>query len=110
MEQVFVTLRKANIIKSTKGAQGGYSLAKSSEEITVGEIIRALEGKILIVEESKDRSDESLIAHNMEKCLQNQVWTPINESINQVIDNITLAQLAQEMLMTTEAFIDMYYI
>ncbi len=110
MEQVFVTLRKADIIKSTKGAQGGYSLARSSEEITVGQIIRALEGQILIVEESKNKGDESLIAHNMEQCLQNQVWTPINESVNKVIDNITLAQLAQDMVKITEACIDMYYI
>ena len=110
MEQVFVTLRKVNIIKSTKGAQGGYSLARSSEEITVGEVIRALEGQILIVEESKNKASESLIAHNMEKCLQKEVWTPINESINEVIDNITLAELVQDMLKTSEAFIDMYYI
>lgn len=110
MEQVFVTLRKAGVVKSAKGAQGGYSLARSSEEITVGEIIRALEGQILIIEEAKDRSNESLIAYNIEKCIQKQVWTPINESINEVVDNITLAQLVHDMLKANEAFINMYYI
>lgn len=110
MEQVFVTLRKAGIVKSTKGAQGGYSLARCSEEITVGEIIRVLEGPILIAEEIDNIPGESLVVHNMEKCLQNKVWSPINESINSVINNITLADLEYDMLKEYETGMDMYYI
>ncbi len=110
MEQVFVTLRKANIIKSVKGAQGGYSLAKSSDQITVADIIRVLEGEILIVEGDDDKANESLIAHNMRKCLQEKVWIPINQSIKLVIDNITLADLVEDFRRVNDNGSDMYYI
>ena len=110
MEQVFVTLKKAEIIKSTKGSQGGYSLARASENITVGEIIRALEGNNLVIEESNNKVGESLIVYNMERCLQQQVWTPINNSINQVINSITLAELKNDMLKVSQQCADMYYI
>lgn len=51
LEQVFATLRKAGIVKSQKGAQGGYMLARRPEEIKVGEILGALEGSFSIVDE-----------------------------------------------------------
>ena len=44
LEQLFATLRKAGLVKSTRGAQGGYVLADKPEKITVGTILRALEG------------------------------------------------------------------
>ncbi len=109
MEQIFVTLRKANIVKSVKGAQGGYSLAKPSEQITVGDVIRALEGEVLIAEDD-DKGNESVIAYNMRKCLQEKVWSPINQSISMVIDNITLADLVEDFRRVSENDSDMYYI
>ena len=44
LEQLIAKLKKADIVKSTRGAQGGYTLAKAPEQISVGEILRALEG------------------------------------------------------------------
>ena len=49
LEQVFSTLRKAGLVTSIKGAQGGYVLASDPEDITVGMILRALEGDLSVV-------------------------------------------------------------
>ena len=46
LEQLIAKLKKAGIVQSTRGAQGGYALAKEPEEISVGEILRALEGSL----------------------------------------------------------------
>lgn len=69
LEQFFSLLKKVKIIKSVRGAQGGYMLTKSSEEVSVGEIIRAIEGEILIVDEEVRKNETSLIYQNMQVCL-----------------------------------------
>src|SRR5512138_128026 len=50
LEQIFQSLKKGGILKSKRGPQGGYMLAKNPEEITVSEIIQATEGDLLLVE------------------------------------------------------------
>ncbi len=110
MEQVFSSLKKAGIIKSIKGAQGGYVLAKRSCDITVGEVIRAIEGEIIVVEEDEIKDDVSLICISMQKCLQEQVWSKIADSICQVIDHITLEDLTKDYEKLNQKDILMYYI
>lgn len=110
MEQVFSSLKKAGIVKSIKGSQGGYILAKRSCDITVGEVIRAIEGEILIVEEEEARDNASLIYNSMKQCLQEQVWSKITESICQVIDHITLEDLMKDYEKLNQKEVLMYYI
>lgn len=110
MEQVFSCLKKAGIVKSIKGAQGGYVLAKRSCDITVGEIIRAIEGQIVVVEEEETKDNVSLIYMNMQKCLQEQVWNKIAEGICQVIDHMTLEDLTKDYEKLNQKDILMYYI
>lgn len=91
LEQVFSTLRKANLVKSVKGAQGGYVLAESPSRIFVGDILRALEGDLSVI----DRQDESREPpDSIEYCLTEGVWEKINESVSSVVDSITLEDLA----------------
>ena len=52
LEQVFSALRKAGLVKSVKGAQGGYAMAMRPSQMTVGMILRSLEGKLVVVDES----------------------------------------------------------
>lgn len=91
LEQLFSTLKKERLITSQRGAKGGYQLAKPPEKITVGEIIRALEGPIEFSEcvgGSEDfKCDRSAI------CVTKDIWKEVNENINNVIDNITLKDL-----------------
>ena len=57
LEQLFSSLRKAKLIKSIRGAQGGYILSKNPNEITVGEVLRALEGESLLIDINEDEEN-----------------------------------------------------
>ena len=103
LEQVFSTLRKAGIVKSVKGAQGGYELAKDPSEITAGEILRALEGSLSVVNSSNEKESNAI-----EKCINKNVWNKIDESVNTVIDNTTLEDLINEYKKDSDVI--MYYI
>lgn len=110
LEQVFSLLKKANIVKSVKGAQGGYILGRRPDEITVADVIRAIEGDILIVEEEIQSDETSLLYQNMQVCLQKQVWDKMTESVCQVVENITLEQLIKEYQELSQTDTMMYYI
>ena len=93
LEQVFSTLRKAGLVKSIKGAQGGYVLSRNPSSISVGEILRILEGDLSVVDESEI---ENLPFQSIEYCLKASVWDKINERINTVIDSLTLEDMINE--------------
>lgn len=107
LEQVFAILRKAGLVKSIKGAQGGYVLADRPSNITVGAILRALEGDLSVTDDNAVIQDYS---QSVEYCLQKNVWEKINESINQVVDSITLEDLMYEHKRLTDNQSMMYYI
>ncbi|AFS79649.1 transcriptional regulator, Rrf2 family [Gottschalkia acidurici 9a] len=92
LEQVFAILRKSGLVNSIKGAQGGYMVADDPSNITVGTILRALEGNLSVVEESEELED----TRSVEYCLRINVWDKINESINNVVDSMTLEDLVEE--------------
>lgn len=105
LEQVFSALRKAGIINSVKGAQGGYVLAKKASDITVGTILRILEGELSVADE--ELSNEGV---TIQECIQVKVWDEINTRINEFVDSLTLQDLVQEYAdMTAESAL-MYYI
>ncbi|MCX8129312.1 MAG: RrF2 family transcriptional regulator [Clostridia bacterium] len=92
LEQVFSVLRKAGLVKSVKGAQGGYTLSDTPATITVGSILRALEGDLSVVMDEEENGSENSIQH----CLNIKVWKRLNESINDIVDSITLEDMAEE--------------
>jgi len=110
LEQVFSLLKKAGIVKSIKGAQGGYLLGREASYITVGDVIKAIEGDILIVEEEMKRSDTTLLYQNMQECLQKQVWDKITESVYKVMEEITLEDLTKDYQTLMHDDLNMYYI
>lgn len=103
LEQVFSSLRKAGIVNSTKGAQGGYYLADKPSNITIGDVLRVLEGDLSVVNSDPD-SQENLI----EQCIQKNVWDKIDNQVNEIIDGITLEDLVNEI--RNDSNILMYYI
>ncbi|MGI6778403.1 MAG: RrF2 family transcriptional regulator [Acetivibrionales bacterium] len=107
LEHVFSTLRKAGIIKSVKGAQGGYMLSYSPSNITVGDILRVLEGSLNIVEVNPDEKTSS---QSIEYCVAGSVWEKINDSIASVVDSITLEDLVNEYRRLNDYSSLMYYI
>lgn len=91
LEHVFSMLRKSGLVNSIKGPQGGYVLGRDATEITIGEILRCLEGDLSITDEGKENSDDI-----MEACITNNVWSKINYSINSAVDSITLKGLVDD--------------
>ncbi len=94
LEQLIAKLRKAGLVTSIRGAGGGYKLAKPAEDISVGDILRALEGSLDPVE-CPGLKEEST-CDSSDFCVTKYVWQRINDSINQTVDGISLSQLVEE--------------
>ncbi len=108
LEQLMAPLKKSGIVKSIRGAQGGYILAKQPKDITTGEIIRALEGPIAPVAcVSEDFPEE---CDRAEGCVTRMVWARVRDSIAGALDSLTLQDLVEESRKQTEKGHYMYYI
>jgi Rrf2 family protein len=92
LEQVISNLRKANLLLGVKGPQGGYSLARPASEITVLEILEALEGNLFEISIDKQVEEDNTIADTLQK----RVWTPMGEAINHTIKQLTLQDLVED--------------
>lgn len=94
LEQIFSKLRRENIIKSIRGSHGGYLLARLPKNITVGDVIKALEGDLAPSDCAIE--GENNICDNEKTCVTKTVWVKIRDSVNNVIDNITLQDMVDE--------------
>ena len=94
LEQLMAKLKKAGLVRSVRGAGGGYILAKDIHEISVGDVLRALEGNLDPVECAGLEPDGECKA--ADSCVTKYVWKRINESINRTVDEIRLDQLVEE--------------
>lgn len=93
LEQIIAHLKKGGLVASIRGAQGGYELIRKPEEISVGEIIRTLEGPLAPAECVLDDEPECTKA---EYCVTRLIWEKIMEGINNVIDSITLNDMVDD--------------
>ena len=93
LERLIAMLKKAGIVNSLRGAQGGYVLARPAEEISVGEVLRALEGDLNPVDCAE--IDGSL-CESSDTCVTKFVWKRIADSINQAVDSLMLSELARD--------------
>ena len=91
LENILNTLRTSGLVISTRGAKGGYELAKPPSEITLGEVVRALEGPLDIVSCTGDYE-----CGRMQKCATFYVWKEVKEKIEHVLDSITMEKLAEQ--------------
>lgn len=91
MEQLFSTLKNSGLVRSLRGAHGGYVLARDPSDITVGDIIRALEGPIELAE-CINENDNYDCVKSLE-CLTKGLWEDMRDSINDVIDHRSLQDL-----------------
>ena len=96
LEQLVAKLKKAGIVQSTRGAQGGYALAKAPEKISVGEILRALEGSLSPVDCSAVDGEGETECSASNFCVTKYVWKRINDSINDTVNNMFLSELLEE--------------
>ena len=96
LEQLVALLKKAGLVKSIRGASGGYVLAKAPEEISVGDILRALEGSLEPVKCAAFDADSGEGCMASDGCVTKYVWRKINDSINDTVNKIKLDELIQE--------------
>jgi Rrf2 family protein len=89
LEQVAIILRRAGMIRSVKGASGGYTLALAPEEIIVGNALRELEGDMLIIDPPIEGKPEN----KFERTVRRVVFDALNKRIDEIIDKETLASL-----------------
>ena len=94
LEQLMAKLKKAGLVESTRGAGGGYRLGRPAEEISVGDVLRVLEGS-LEAAQCSGMEDESTCENN-DICVTKYVWKRINDSITQAVDTMMLDQLIEE--------------
>lgn len=97
LEQLIAPLRNARLVKSIRGAYGGYILADEPSKITAGDIIRVLEGPISPVEVLED-----------EEPAKRELWIRIRDAVKEVLDSTTLEDLASYSDGDQEAY--MFYI
>ncbi len=94
LENILVELRHAGIVASRRGAEGGYLLARPPEEVTVAEVIRAVEGPIANV---RGRGPETVEYAGAAEPLRD-VWIAVRASLRAVLEQVTLADLASGRL------------
>lgn len=108
LEQVFSVLRKAGLVKSIKGAQGGYMLSEEPSNIKVGRILRVLEGPLSVIDDNTEKSNKK--ETSIQYCIKINVWDRMNEALNDFVDSITLENLAESYRKMNGMEALMYYI
>ena len=91
LEQIVTPLSHAGIVRSVRGAGGGYLLTRKPEEYTVGDILRPLEGDLAPVECATDAS----YCDRCNECVTLELWQDIHRAVSSVVDNTTLADLVE---------------
>ncbi|MDO5388626.1 MAG: Rrf2 family transcriptional regulator [Clostridia bacterium] len=92
LEQIITVLVKAGFVKGLRGSKGGYKLAKKPEDYTVGMILRLTEGSLAPVACLEDSVNTCERAND---CITLELWRDLYNAINNVVDNITLADLIE---------------
>ncbi|HEX8938530.1 MAG TPA: Rrf2 family transcriptional regulator, partial [Candidatus Limnocylindrales bacterium] len=93
LEQLVVNLRDAGLVVSTRGARGGYELARPPETIPMGEILRALEGPIAPMICASVDPEHATTCDRTGRCTVNVLWVRVRDAISGALDSMTLADL-----------------
>lgn len=93
LEQIIAVLNRAGYVNSVRGAQGGYRIAKDPSEYTVGMILRLTEGSMAPVACLDEGTPE---CDRCDTCETLEVWKDLYAAINNVIDNVTIADLVEK--------------
>jgi Rrf2 family protein len=97
LEHLVARLRRAGLVDSRRGSRGGYLLARPSTEITMAEVVEALEGSIAPIECISEASDGSIVcsreSHDTRICPTKLLWTRVRGSIVRTLQETTVADL-----------------
>lgn len=93
LEQIIPIFNKSDILKTTRGSQGGYMLSRSPDKYTVGEILRLTEGSLAPVE---CLNQDPIECERSGECATLPVWQGLNKVINEYLDSITLQDILDQ--------------
>jgi Rrf2 family transcriptional regulator, cysteine metabolism repressor len=94
LELILAGLKQGGFVESRRGAEGGYRLARSADQITVGEVLRYVEG-VKPPRLSRNRSEDPL----------HSVWEQVEQAVSEVIDHTTFGQLAEQWSAARHAYV-----
>ena len=106
LEQLMLSMRKAGLVSSVRGAKGGYMLAKRPEDITLAHIVVALEGSLNIA----DCADVPNCCTMPDSCALKDVFAEVNDALYSALDDISLADLVRRQQKKELAATPMYFI
>jgi Rrf2 family protein len=106
LDQLLITLRRAGLLKSQRGPQGGHMLARPPQQISMSDIIRALDGGTAPMECLPNPGFCQLVPG----CAIREVWQEVEEYAQQLLASTTLDKLAERHRVAAESGEAMYYI
>ena len=92
LEHSISALRKAGLVRSVRGARGGYILAKSPSEIRLSKIMEVLEGSMAPV----DCVDDPQVCHRANLCVTRDIWVKMKEAIDNILKSTTLQDMVEQ--------------
>ncbi len=95
LEQLIAKMRKSGLVESQRGAGGGYIVTKDPKDISVGDILRALEGDLYLVD-CPGANANGGECQTSDLCVSKYVWDRVNTAINTTFESITLHELVME--------------
>ena len=93
LEQLVVGLREIGLVTSTRGAHGGYELARPPETIRMSEVLRALEGPIAPMLCASEDPEHAALCDRSARCTVNILWVRVRDAVAGALDSMTLADL-----------------
>ncbi len=94
LEQLLIPLKKAGLVKSIRGSQGGYVLGKAARDISVGDIIRVLEGPLAPVDCVNEVNPDD--CKRADHCVTRLIWAKVRDSVAEILDSYSLEDLVDE--------------
>jgi Rrf2 family transcriptional regulator, cysteine metabolism repressor len=102
LEQLVMSLRDAGLVVSTRGAHGGYELARQPGEIKMSEVLRALEGPIAPMICATDDPEHATLCDRSSHCTVNLLWVRVRDAIAGALDGMTVADLVPPRIVNAQ--------
>ena len=103
LEQILLTLRNAGLVHSKAGRGGGYTLSQGADQITLGRVVRALDGPIAPINCVSQMADEPCGCPDEETCGLRMVMGDVRNAVSSILDQTTLADVARRVEVVRES-------
>lgn len=113
LEQIMMRLRSAGVVRAERGVHGGYTLARKPDRVTVGEVVRLMDGPLApspCASKTVHIPCPAYRCPSEEACVLRSLWLQVRDAIAEVLDSTTFADLARQQRSARLTLADMYYI